>query len=105
MSGTGDGGIRWLPEDRRPPGWLGVTLRVATRVAAAVFLVALAWPAGRELLDGAGSAVLLGAPFVVTILAGLAYARRGRRRVALLAGALLLVLTVGAWLGTRGIGV
>lgn len=105
MSATGDGGIRWLPEERRAPGWLGVTLRTATRLAGAVFVLALAWPAGRELLDGAGSAVLLGAPFVVTILAGLAYARRGRRRVALLAGALLLVLVVGAWLGTRGIGV
>lgn len=91
-------------EARRSSDWLGVTLRGATRLAAALFLLALAWPAARGVLDGAGSAVLLGAPFVVTILAGAAYARRGRRRVALLAGALLLVLTVGAWLGTRGMG-
>lgn len=105
MSANGEAGLRWLPQERRAPGWLGVTLRAATRLAGGAFLLALAWPAGRELLDGAGSAVLLGAPFVVTILAGLAYARRGRRRVALLAGALLLVLVVGAWLGTRGIGV
>lgn len=104
MSGPGASGIRWLPEDRRPPGWLGVTLRAATRLAAGAFLLALAWPAGREALDGTGAAVLLGAPFVVTILAGLAYGRRGRPRVALLAGALLLVLIVGAWLGARSIG-
>lgn len=104
MRDAGGGGIGWLPEDRRSPGWLGATLRGATGLAAAAFLVALAWPAQGEMLDGVGSAVLLGAPFAVTILAGVAYARRGKRRVALLAGALLLVLTVGAWLGARGLG-
>lgn len=100
----GAAGLSWLPEGRRPPGWLGVTLRAATGLAAAAFAAALAWPAGRTALDGAGSAVLLAAPFLVTILAGAAYARRGRRRVAVLAAALLLVLTVGAWLGARGMG-
>lgn len=105
MSGPDAGsGPGWLSEERRPPGWLGATLRAATGLAAAAFALALAWPAARGILDGAGSAVLLGAPFLVTILAGAAYARRGRRRVAVLAGALLLVLTVGAWLGTRGLG-
>ncbi len=98
------GGPSWLPEERRAPGWLGATLRSATVLAAAAFAAALAWPTARTALDGAGSAVLLAAPFLVTILAGVAYARRGRGRVAVLAGALLLVLTVGAWLGARGLG-
>lgn len=87
-----------------PPARLGATLRAATRVAAACFAVALLWPAARRVLDGAGAAVLLAAPFLVTILAGVAYARRRRRRVALLAGALLGILAVGAWLGARGLG-
>lgn len=87
-----------------PTRWLGVTLRGATRLAAAVFALGLAWAAAGPALNAAGSAVLLAAPFLVTILAGVAYARRGRRRVALFAGALLLVLAVGAWLGARGMG-
>lgn len=87
-----------------PRAWLGGTLRAATRVAAGAFALALLWPAARQDLDGAGAAVLLAAPFLVTILAGVTYARRGQRRVALLAGALLLVLAVGAWLGARGLG-
>lgn len=84
--------------------WLGATLRWATRAAAAAFLLALAWPRAAGALDGAGTSVLLGTPFLVTILAGVGYARRGRRRVAALALALLAVLAAGAWLGTRGIG-
>lgn len=86
------------------PRWLGGALRGATRLAAGAFVLALMWPAARATLDAAGSAVLLAAPFVVTILAGVAYARRGRRRVAVLAAVLLLVLTAGAWLGARGMG-
>lgn len=86
-----------------PAAWLGAALRAATRVAAGAFVLALLWPAARTPLDGAGAAVLLAAPFVVTILAAVAYARRNRR-VALLAGLLLLVLAAGAWLGARGLG-
>lgn len=108
MSGgpTGDAAADagWLPEDRRSPGWLGATLRGATRLAAAAFALALAWTAAAPTLDAAGAAVLLAAPFLVTILAGVAYARRGRRRVALCAAALLAVLAAGAWLGARGLG-
>lgn len=92
------------PGGPRPTEWLGVALRGATRLAGAAFALALLWPAAAAGLEGTGAAVLLAAPFLVTILAGVTYVRRGQRRVALLAAALLAVLAVGAWLGARGLG-
>lgn len=77
---------------------LGLVLRGATGLAAAAFAISLLWSATRGWSGAAGAAVLLGAPFLVTVLAGVLYGRRGEWRVAGLAAVLLVILCTGAWI-------
>lgn len=87
-------------------GALGRLLAWATWIAGAAFGAAVlaAWVGERAsgLRSGAaaaGSAVLLAAPFVATLVAAVVFARRRTWLEASLAALLLLMLSLGAWLG------
>lgn len=86
--------------------FLGRMLRWASRLAGAAFAVVVLLQAlrvpGSRVTGLAGTAVLLAAPFLATVAAGVLYARERRGRLAATALLLLALLCVGAWLGARG---
>lgn len=81
---------------------LGIVIRWATRLAGAAFVLSLFVPGARIEMAIIGTAVLLAAPFLATLSAALLFGRRGDWRLSLLAGALLVLLGVGAWLSMHG---
>lgn len=87
---------------RRAPGDRGLAalLRVAVGLAAAGFLASLLPGGTAAPAASAGVAVLLSAPFLATLSAGVSHARRGRAADAALAALLLASLAAGVWLGT-----
>lgn len=120
MTGRGEPGGEGRPESRSPrpggkgspPGpWLSRApidrllagiLRWATRLAALGLLLSLAWREGATGAAAAGVGILLGAPFLATLSAAVAFGRQRRWRLAGAAVLLLLLLGAGAWIGSRG---
>lgn len=95
------GGEAWL--SRGPTeGLVAGVLRWTTRGAALALVVSLLWRSGRPEAAAAGVGVLLGAPFLATLSAAVAFGRERRWRLAAACVLLLLLVGAGAWLGARG---